>query len=275
MIGDASQVIEAAAGYLRSQRAVWPSVAVVLGSAQAAFVSALEERQEIAYTDIPDWPLPSVPGHAGKLIIGKTRGRLITVMSGRVHLYEGWTPQEVVFGLRVLGRLGLKNLILTNAAGGINAAYRRGLLVLLTDHINLQGTNPLLGPNDDAIGPRFPDMTQAYSVTLREIAKSAAAEAGVEIGEGVYAGLLGPSFETPAEIRYLRAIGADLAGMSTVAETIAARHMGVNVLGLSTVTNMASGMQAELSHAEVLEIGRSASGGLIRLLGALIPRLPE
>ncbi len=274
MIGDAPQVIESAAAYLREQRTVWPSVGVVLGSAQAAFVSALEERQEIAYTDIPDWPVPSVPGHAGKLIIGKARGRLVTVMSGRVHLYEGWTPQEVVFGVRVLGRLGLKNLILTNAAGGINPAYHRGLLVLLTDHINLQGTNPLLGPNDDEIGPRFPDMTQAYSLALREFAKAAASEVGVELGEGVYAGLLGPSFETPAEIRYLRAIGADLAGMSTVAETIAARHMGIDVLGISTVTNMASGMQAELSHAEVLEIGRSASGGLIRLLNTLIPRLP-
>ena len=273
MIGDASQVIDSAAAYLREQRTVWPSVGVVLGSAQASFVSAMEERQEISYTDIPDWPVPSVPGHAGKLIIGKVRGRLVTVMSGRVHLYEGWTPQEVVFGVRVLGRLGLKNLILTNAAGGINPAYRRGLLVLLTDHINLQGSNPLLGPNDDRMGPRFPDMTQAYSLALRELAKAAAAEAGVEIGEGVYAGLLGPSFETPAEIRYLRAIGADLAGMSTVAETIAARHMGINVLGISTVTNMASGMQAELSHAEVLEIGRSASGGLIRLLRVLVPRI--
>jgi len=273
VIGDVPQVIEEAAAYLRSQRTVWPSVAVVLGSAQAVFASALEERQEIAYTDIPDWPVPSVPGHAGKLIVGKTHGRLVTVMSGRVHLYEGWTPQEVVFGVRVLGRLGLKNLILTNAAGGINPAYHRGLLVLLTDHINLQGTNPLLGPNNDGIGPRFPDMTQAYSPALRDLAKAAAAEAGVEVGEGVYAGLLGPSFETPAEIRYLRTIGADLAGMSTVAETIAARHMGINVLGISTVTNMASGMQAELSHAEVLEIGRSASGGLIRLLGTLIPRI--
>jgi purine-nucleoside phosphorylase len=273
MIGDAGQVIDEAAAYLRGQRTVWPSVAVVLGSAQAAFVPALEERQEIAYTDIPDWPVPTVAGHAGKLIIGKVRGRLITVMSGRVHLYEGWTPQEVVFGVRVLGRLGLKNLILTNAAGGINPAYRRGMLVLITDHINLQGGNPLLGPNDDKMGPRFPDMTCAYSPALRELAKAAAADVQVEIGEGVYAGLLGPSFETPAEIRVLRTIGADLAGMSTIAETIAARHMGINVLGISTVTNMAAGMQAELSHAEVLEIGRSASGVLIRLLSTLIPRI--
>jgi purine-nucleoside phosphorylase len=273
MIGDASQVINEAAAYLRAQRTVWPSVGVVLGSAQAAFVAALEDRQEIAYTDIPDWPVPTVAGHAGSLIIGKVRGRLITVMSGRVHLYEGWTPHEVVFGIRVLGRLGLKNLILTNAAGGINPAYRRGMLVLLTDHINLQGANPLLGPNDDQMGPRFPDMSDAYSPALRELAKAAAADVGVETGEGVYAGLLGPSFETPAEIRYLRTIGADLAGMSTIAETIAARHMGINVLGISTVTNMAAGMQAELSHAEVLEIGRSASGGLIRLLSTLIPRI--
>ncbi len=273
MIGDASQVIDAAAAYLRAQRQIWPDVAVVLGSAQAAFAAALEERQEIAYTDIPDWPVPSVPGHAGKLIVGKVRGRLVTVMSGRVHLYEGWTAQEVAFGVRVLGRLGMKHLILTNAAGGINASYHRGLLVVLTDHINLQGANPLMVPNDDQLGPRFPDMSHAYSPALRELAKSVAAELGVEVGEGVYAGLLGPSFETPAEIRYLRAIGADLAGMSTVAETIAARHMGINVLGISTVTNMASGMQAELSHAEVLEIGRSASGGLIRLLNTLIPRI--
>lgn len=274
MIGDALQVIEEATKYLRTQRNVWPSTAIVLGSAQAAFAGALESRQEIAYTDIPDWPVPSVPGHAGKLIIGKTHGRLVTVMSGRVHLYEGWSPQEVVFGLRVLGRLGLKNLILTNAAGGINPAYRRGLLVLLTDHINLQGVNPLVGPNNDETGPRFPDMTQAYSPALRELAKAAAAEVNVELGEGVYAGLLGPSFETPAEIRFLRTIGADLAGMSTIAEAIAARHMGVNVLGISTVTNMAAGMQAALSHAEVLEIGRAASSDLIRLLGALVPRLP-
>jgi len=273
VIGDTTQVIDEAAAYLRAQRTVWPSVAVVLGSAQAAFVSALEERQEISYTDIPDWPVPSVPGHAGKLIVGKAHGRLVTVMSGRVHLYEGWTPQEVVFGVRVLGRLGLKNLILTNAAGGINPAYHRGLLVLLNDHINLQGANPLTGPNDDQLGPRFPDMSHAYSTALRELAKQTAAELGVEVSEGVYAGLLGPSFETPAEIRYLRAIGADLAGMSTVAEAIAARHMGIHVLGISTVTNMASGMQAELSHAEVLEVGRSASGALIRLLGTLIPRI--
>jgi purine-nucleoside phosphorylase len=214
-----------------------------------------------------------VPGHAGKLIIGKAHGRLVTVMSGRVHLYEGWTPQEVVFGIRVLGRLGLKHLILTNAAGGINSTYHRGLLVIISDHINLQGANPLLGPNDDQLGPRFPDMSHAYSPALRELAKATASEAGIELGEGVYAGMLGPSFETPAEIRYLRTIGADLAGMSTVAEAIAARHMGINVLGISTVTNMASGMQAELSHAEVLEIGRSASGGLIRLLSVLIPRI--
>jgi purine-nucleoside phosphorylase len=273
VIGDAPQVIASAAAYLRARRTVWPSVAVVLGSAQASFATALEERHEIAYTDIPDWPVPSVPGHAGKLIVGKVGGRLVTVMAGRVHLYEGWTPQEVAFGVRVLGRLGLQTLVLTNAAGGINTGYRRGMLVLLSDHINLQGVNPLIGPNDDLLGPRFPDMSHAYSPVLRERAKAAAAEAGIEMGEGVYAGVLGPSFETPAEIRYLRNIGADLAGMSTVAETIAARHMGISVLGISTVTNMASGMQSELSHSEVLEIGRSASGGLIRLLNILIPRI--
>ncbi len=268
-------MIQEAVAYLRERVKEWPRTAVVLGSAQAAFVDALEERVEIDYHEIPHWPVPSVQGHAGKLILGKCGGTAVTVMSGRVHLYEGWSPRQVTFGVRVLGALGLKHLVLTNAAGGINPKYHRGLLVLITDHLNLQGTNPLLGPNDDHLGPRFPDMTRAYWPAHQEKAKAAAAELGIELGEGVYAGLLGPSFETPAEIRYLRTIGADLAGMSTVAETIVANHMGIRVLAISTVTNMAAGMQAELSHAEVLETGKSAADGLIRLLTRVLPRLED
>lgn len=268
-------MIREAAAYLESRLAHWPATAIVLGSAQAAFVTALEDKLEIDFSDIPGWPVPSVLGHAGKLIVG-TRGKTrVTVVSGRVHLYEGCTPQQVTFGIRVLARLGLKNLILTNAAGGINPNYRRGLLVLITDHINLQGSNPLCGPNDDTFGPRFPDMSHAYDPHLLETTRRIAARLDIAVGDGVYAALLGPSFETPAEIRYLRTIGADLAGMSTVPETIVANHMGVRVLGISTVTNMAAGMQKELSHAEVLETGRASAGDLIKLLTAVLPELEK
>lgn len=262
-----------AAEYLKTRLAEWPKVAVVLGSAQAAFAASLEDKLEIDYSEIPGWPVPRVEGHAGKLIVGTCGGTRVTVMSGRVHLYEGWTPQQVTFGVRVLGLLGLKSLVLTNAAGGINPAYRRGLPVIITDHINLQGSNPLCGPNDAALGPRFPDMSRAYCADYVALAKATAAELGMEVGEGVYAALLGPSFETPAEIRYLRAIGADLAGMSTVPETIVANHMGIRVLAISTVTNMAAGMQKELSHAEVLETGQAAAAGIIRLLTRVVARL--
>lgn len=262
-----------AAAYLQRKLAAWPRAAIVLGSAQAAFAKQIEAPVVIPYDAIPGWPVPSVEGHSGELIVGNVNGAPVTVMSGRVHLYEGRTPQEVTFGVRVLGLLGLKTLILTNAAGGINPNYRRGLLVALSDHINLQGSNPLTGPNNDKLGPRFPDMSRAYAPALRDLAHQTAAELNIELADGVYAALLGPSFETPAEIRYLRAIGADLAGMSTVPECIVANHMGIRVLGISTVTNMAAGMQHELSHAEVLEIGRTAAGDLIRLLTALLPKL--
>lgn len=266
-------MIREAAAYLQGRLDPWPKTAIVLGSAQAAFADQIENPVVIPYSEIPGWPVPSVEGHSGELITGSVNGTAVTVMSGRVHMYEGRTPQEATFGVRVLALLGLRTLVLTNAAGGINPAYRRGLLVAISDHINLQGTNPLIGPNDAALGPRFPDMSRAYSPELRDLAHGTARELGIDLGDGVYAGLLGPSFETPAEIRYLRTIGADLAGMSTVPECIVANHMGVRVLGLSTVTNMAAGMQHELSHAEVLEIGRTAAGDLIRLLTALLPKL--
>lgn len=266
-------MIEEAVQYLAARLPKTPSTGIVLGSAQAAFAKALQNAVEIDYKQIPGWPVPGVEGHAGKLVAGEIGGVFVAVMSGRVHLYEGWTPREVTFGVRALGRLGIKTLVLTNAAGGINPNYRRGLLVVITDHINLQGTNPLLGPNDDRSGPRFPDMTNAYDAGLRAKALETARKLDIKLGEGVYAALLGPSFETPAEIRYLRAIGADLAGMSTVPETIAARHMGIRVLGISTVTNMAAGMQAQLSHAEVLETGKASAQELVRLLRHLVPEL--
>lgn len=266
-------MIREAAEYLRQRIATWPETAIVLGSAQASFAGELVNPVTIDFNEIPGWPTPSVQGHAGKLIAGEAAGVPVTIVSGRVHLYEGWTPQQAVFGVRVLGLLGLKRLILTNAAGGINPSYHRGLLVLITDHINLQGSNPLVGPNDAELGPRFPDMTRVYCPGFRALAQQAAAQCGVETGEGVYAAMLGPSFETPAEIRFLRTIGADLAGMSTVPEAIAANHMGIRILGISTVTNMAAGMQAELSHTEVLEIGRSSASALASLLLALLPKL--
>jgi purine-nucleoside phosphorylase len=266
-------VIEEAVAYLEARLSAWPRVAVVLGSAQASFARSVSNSVEIDYRRIPGWPCPSVPGHSGKLIVGEAGGKPVVVLSGRVHLYEGRTPQEVTFGIRVLGRLGLRSLVLTNAAGGINPAYQMGMLVLITDHLNLQAGNPLIGQNDDTFGPRFPDMTAAYDAAYRDLARQAAAAAGVALGEGVYAALLGPSFETPAEIRYLRSIGADLVGMSTVPEVIVARHMGVRVLAFSTVTNLASGMQDAISHEEVLEIGRSRSDDLARLLNAVLPQL--
>jgi purine-nucleoside phosphorylase len=195
-------------------------------------------------------------------------------MSGRFHLYEGYTARQVASGVHLLQELGVERLILTNAAGGINPAYMQGALVLIADHINLQGANPLVGANDSLLGPRFPDMTEAYSAELRRIAHETAAELGIALHEGVYAGLLGPNYETPAEIRYLRTIGADLVGMSTVTETIAANHMGMSVLGISCVTNLAAGLSGEkLNHEEVLEIGRRVSGTFLKLLSALLPRL--
>jgi len=191
-----------------------------------------------------------------------------------VHLYEGYTAAQVVFGIRVLGALGVRSVVLTNAAGGINTAFERGALVLISDHINLQGANPLVGANDDTLGPRFPDMTEAYSAAYRETAKQVARELGIRVGEGVYAAVLGPSYETPAEIRYLRAIGADMVGMSTVPEVIAANHMGIRCLGISCVTNMAAGiLPVKISHEEVLETGAAVRGTLVRFLKALLPRL--
>jgi purine-nucleoside phosphorylase len=247
-----------------------PRAAVVLGSGLGAFAGELASPVEIPYASISGWPVSTAEGHAGKLVLGSLGGVMVAVLAGRAHLYEGYTPSQVVFGVRRLGALGVRTFVFTNAAGGINLDYRRGALVLISDHINLQGANPLVGPNDDALGPRFPDMSEAYSKRYREIAR----ELDPELKEGVYAAVLGPNYETPAEIRYLRAIGADLVGMSTVPEVIAANHLGAKVLAISCVTNMAAGIRPQkISHEEVLETGRMVRDKLIRLLKAVVPRL--
>ncbi len=251
----------------------------MLGSGLGAFADSLANGVRIPYSELPDFPVSTAVGHAGELVIGTlgVNGRAaldVVVMSGRFHLYEGYTAQQIVAGIRLFRELGVERVVLTNAAGGINLAFRQGELVLISDHINMQGTNPLVGPNDATIGPRFPDMTEVYPAALREIAKDTANELGIVLQEGVYAAVLGPSYETPAEIRFFKTIGADLVGMSTVAEAIAATHMGMQVLGISCVTNAAAGLSGEkLSHLEVLETGHRASRTFIKLLTALLPRL--
>jgi purine-nucleoside phosphorylase len=251
-----------------------PRIAVVLGSGLGDFASDLTGSVEIPYPDIPGWPRSTAVGHAGKLIFGNLDGVPVLVLSGRAHLYEGYSPGRVTYAMRILHLLGVRSVILTNAAGGINMAFDQGALVLISDHINLQGVNPLVGANEDDFGPRFPDMSDAYSARCREIAKTAAAELGIDLLEGVYAAMTGPSYETPAEIRFLRTIGADLVGMSTVAETIVANHMGMKVLAISCVTNMAAGiLPQKIDHEEVLETGRRVRGTFARLLRAVIPAL--
>ncbi|MCE5306337.1 MAG: purine-nucleoside phosphorylase [Acidobacteriales bacterium] len=267
-------MIEEARKYLESRAARSPRVAVVLGSGLGAFAEELDDAIEVPYAEIPGWPRSTAVGHAGKLVFGRIGTTETVVMAGRAHLYEGYTPAQVVFPIRVLARLGVRVAIFTNAAGGINLAYGQGALVLISDHINLQGSNPLAGPNDDTLGPRFPDMSDAYSARLRTTARAVAESLGTRLQEGVYAALLGPSYETPAEIRCLRTIGADLVGMSTVPEVIAARHMSVEVLAISCVTNMASGiLKQKICHEEVLQTGAAVRGTLVRLLKALVPRL--
>ena len=265
---------ERAAKFIRSKTKLRPKIALVLGSGLGAFADELTGATKIPYEKIPGFPRSTAVGHAGRLVIGQVAGVNVAAMQGRVHFYEGYSAREVVFPMRVLGRLGVRAAILTNAAGGIDLGYKQGVLVVIRDHINLQGTNPLIGPNDERFGPRFPDMTRAYWKPYREIALTEAKRLGLELHEGVYAALSGPSYETPAEIRYLRTIGADLAGMSTVPETIVASHMGIRVLGISCVTNMAAGiLDQPINHAEVMETGERVKTQFIALLRAVIPRI--
>jgi len=265
---------ERAAKFILSRTKLRPKIALVLGSGLGSFADELTDAVRIPYEKIPNFPRSTAVGHAGRLVIGKVEGIAVAAMQGRVHLYEGYSAREVAFAMRVFARMGIRSAILTNAAGGINLQFTQGALVVMRDHINLQGANPLVGPNDERFGPRFPDMTQAYWRSYREIALEEAKRTGINVHEGVYAALLGPSYETPAEIRYLRTIGADLVGMSTVPEVIAARHMGIRVLGISCVTNMASGIvDRPLDHAEVLATGERVKGQFIALLRAVLPRI--
>ncbi len=267
-------MIHEARKYIENSTRVRPTIGVVLGSGLGAFAAELTERVDLPYSELPGWPGSTAVGHAGRLILGKVGDLDVAVMAGRVHLYEGYSPAQVTFGVRVLGTLGVRSMVFTNAAGGINPSFERGGLVLISDHINLQGANPLAGPNDDTLGPRFPDMSEAYCASYRQIAKSVAAELGISVSEGVYAAMTGPSYETPAEIRYLRIIGADLVGMSTTPEVIVANHMGIKVLGISCVTNMAAGvLPQKITHDEVLETGAMVRETLVRFLKALLPRL--
>jgi purine-nucleoside phosphorylase len=249
---------------------------VVLGSGLGGFADAVEEAVEIPYGEIPGWPVSTAVGHAGTLVIGVFGGVPVAVMKGRAHLYEGHPPSTVVFGVRVLGRVGISSLVLTNACGALDAAVTPGTLVAISDHLNLQGSSPLVGPNDDTLGPRFPDMSDAYDPLYRSLARDAAERLGLTLGEGVYAAWLGPAFETPAEIRMLRTLGADLVGMSTVPEVLAARHMGIRCLALSCVTNAAAGVLPEpIDHERVLEVGARAADDLVALLREVIPALPR
>ena len=241
-------------------------IGVILGSGLGWFADTLENRVEKPYSDIPGWPASTAIGHAGKLVTGKLGGVDVIVAAGRAHLYEGYTARQVAYPIREMMWRGMRSLVVTS--------YEPGDLVLISDHINLQGANPLTGPNDESFGPRFPDMSEAYSGAYRAIAKEAGTALGLTLQEGVYAAVPGPSYETPAEIRYLRTIGADLVGMSTVPEVIAANHMGIKVLGISCVTNMAAGiLPQKLTHAEVMETGDRVKDTLAALLRAVIPQL--
>jgi purine-nucleoside phosphorylase len=275
---DQFTLADSAAQLVLKRTALRPKIGLVLGSGLGAFADSLTDATRIAYAEIPGFPRSTAIGHAGQMVIGQVTGNAgsvaVAAMQGRVHVYEGYSPQEVTFPIRVFGRMGIRAVVLTNASGGINLSYSQGALVVIRDHINLQGSNPLVGPNDDRFGVRFPDMTRAYAKEYRETAREEAAKLDIPQHEGVYAGLLGPSYETPAEIEYLRRMGADLVGMSTVAEVIAARHMGIKVLAISCVTNMAAGIVDQpLSHAEVMETGERVKSTFEALLRAVLPRI--
>ena len=265
-----------AAEFICSKTRLRPQIALVLGSGLGAFADEFEIATKIPYAKIPYFPQSTAIGHAGQLVIGKVGAVPVAGMQGRVHLYEGYSAKEVAFPVRVFARMGVKAVILTNAAGGIKREFSQGRLVVISDHINLQGVNPLTGPNDERFGLRFHDMTAAYDRRFREMVLGEGNRMGTGVYEGVYAALLGPSYETPAEIRYLRAIGADLVGMSTVPEVIAARHSGIRVLGISCVTNAAAGiLDQPLNHIEVLETAERVKGQFIGLLKAVIPRIAK
>jgi purine-nucleoside phosphorylase len=263
-----------AATFLRGRGVPGADVAVVLGSGLGAFAARLADATHVPYGEIPHWPAAAVVGHAGVLVAGRLGARRVVALSGRVHLYEGHPLDDVTFGMRVLGALGVPTVILTNAAGGINTSFATGALMLIDDHINLMGRNPLVGPHDPRLGVRFPDMSEVYSRRLRALAATAALACGIRLEHGIYVAVLGPSYETPAEIRAFRMLGADAVGMSTAPEAIVARHMGIDVLGISCITNPAAGVvDRPLEHDEVMEVATRVRGEFIALLEGVIDRL--
>lgn len=265
-----------AARFIEGRTKLRPRVGLILGSGLGAFADSLQEPTLIKYQYIPHFPVSTAVGHAGRLVVGVCSGVPVAAMQGRAHYYEGYSMQQVVFPVRVLKLLGVKTLVVTNAAGGINRKLQERGLMLITDHMNLMGTNPLLGPNEEEFGPRFPDMTEAYSKKLREIAQKVAGRQKLKLYEGVYAAVHGPSYETPAEVRMLGRLGADAVGMSTVPEVIAANHMGMRVLGISCVTNMAAGLgKGKLDHKEVLAAGEKVGKQFSGFLAALIPEIEK
>jgi len=265
---------ERAAKFILSKTRLRPRIGLVLGSGLGAFGDEFSSAARIDYKRIPHFPHSTAIGHAGRMVIGKVGDIPVAAMQGRVHFYEGYAMREVIFPMRVFARMGIRAVILTNAAGGINREYKQGCLVVISDHLNLQGTNPLIGPNDKRFGPRFHDMSHAYWKPYREAALAEGRRLGIDLYEGVYGALTGPSYETPAEIRMMRTLGADLAGMSTVPEVIAARHMGLRVLGISCVTNMAAGiLDQPIHHQEVLDTGERVKGQFVALLRAVIPHI--
>jgi len=266
--------VEKSAAMVRSRCGALPETAIVLGSGLGDFAGTLADAITMPYGDLPYWPASRVVGHEGQLVIGNVGGTRVAALSGRVHFYEGHDLGTIVFATRVMGRIGVRRLILTNAAGGINTGFAQGALMIIDDHINMLGSNPLIGMNDDRFGTRFPDMSEVYSARLRRIADDAARAKGVPVSHGIYIAVHGPSYETPAEIRFFRTIGADAVGMSTVPEAIAARHMGIEVLGISCITNMAAGVLPQpLVHDEVMETARRVRGSFIALLEGIVERL--
>ena len=266
--------VKEAADAIRSRVPEIPDIGIVLGSGLGDFANSLTGAVTMPYAELPHWPGSRVIGHAGKLVVGRAGGRTIAALAGRCHLYEGHDPGRVAFASRALGLLGVKTLILTNAAGGVNTGLAQGALMVIDDHINLMGQNPLVGDNDERFGARFPDMTEVYSSRLRGIADRAGAAVGLRLPHGIYAALMGPSYETPAEIRYLRTIGADAVGMSTVPEAIVARQMKIDVLGISCITNMAAGVLPQtLDHSEVMATAARVRGQFIALLEGILGQL--
>jgi len=266
--------VKDAADAVRSRIKEVPRIALVLGSGLGDFANTLNNAVSMPYEQLPHWPASRVIGHEGRLVVGRVKGRTVAALAGRCHVYEGHDAKTVTFAVRALGLLGVKTLILTNAAGGINTGFAQGALMVIDDHINLTGVNPLVGPNEDRFGPRFPDMSHVYSSALRRSADEAGKAINLTLPHGVYVALMGPSYETPAEIRYLRTIGADAVGMSTVPEAIAARHMGIDVLGISCITNMAAGvLPTPLDHNEVMETARRVRDQFMALLEGIIGRI--